>query len=292
MVTILEYSHLSRHVYHVHMNLYGLTNNKLNKHSIRDQLAKFAKKGFTGWAEIIDVGENVIPAQPFFARLYIKFSNGKANDAVVAFRGTDNWDNDKVDFKSWFSDVAGDGKHDKLPAYLPLAWHFVNLSREYLRKYFPHARLNVTGHSLGGALAQLIVAQVREPVRAITFNSPGIADMPHVQKDSAALIHGVNARYGFINKVGKQLGEVIYIDISQEEKNAKEAFALYQQANQEKKTIESGKHPFADDLLTEEMDGELEQAGIDFAASCAAQHSIANMITALQHHQDIANRAF
>ena len=168
------------------------------------------------------------PTRPFYAAMYIKFRDGRPADAVVSIRGTvmQRFGNMEVDALSWWSDALSKGEHDTLPIYINHAWGFVIKCLKIARRY--NLGLKLTGHSLGGAIAQLICLTIYN-LRAVTFNAPGYGNMPGVYKDRAGAIHNINSRYGLINKVGLTLGEIYYIDVPNMAADAKQLIQRYQQ---------------------------------------------------------------
>ena len=87
---------------------------------------------------------------------------------VIIFRGTDKYSNDTVstDYKNDFSMVL-----NKIPEQLTDALNFY----DDVKSKFPNKKIDVTGHSLGGSLSQ-IVPSVRG-CEAVTFNAYGTKDM-------------------------------------------------------------------------------------------------------------------
>ena len=199
MIKAIEYAILSNHVYHPDRDvLDGMNFRTLNS---RELTSGRVMQSGTHWYRITDVDPSLTPNLNFYAALYVKFKSGFATDAVVAIRGTVEqiYNNDKVDGVSWWSDVLGHGQYDMLPSYYPKASYFFRKARDYTRHYFPKAHVSLTGHSLGAALAQLLVA-AGKPFTAVTFNSPGIGNMPGVDENMSAYVTGINSKYGFINK--------------------------------------------------------------------------------------------
>jgi pimeloyl-ACP methyl ester carboxylesterase len=220
MLRIIDYARMSADVYGTH-KYYGTNYNQ--RHQVRSD--------FTGIAKVLDVDPRMHTDNNFFAQLYIKFCNGKAKAAVVAIRGTvlGRIDNDVEDFVSWWSDVLANGGADRLPGYLTLAIRFYYKAKSYVRRYFPHIiSVAVTGHSLGGAIAQLVTLTGR-PAKAVAFNSPGCGNMPGINPNYSGFVYSVNAKYGFINKIGITVAPHLFlVDVPQDAAQAK---AILQQVD-------------------------------------------------------------
>ena len=89
-------------------------------------------------------------------------SDGK--NIIIAYRGTDS-------FKNY------DGQNDIAMAKSKIPAQAIDAIRIYdkLKREYPNADITVTGHSLGGSLAE-IVSGIRGTL-AVTFNAYGIRDM-------------------------------------------------------------------------------------------------------------------
>jgi len=113
----------------------------------------------------------------FFARCY---QSRTSHELVIAYRGTDNLGNIIADRNiglRWFSHWSS--YDDAAIAF----YHYV-LKNFQSQTTFP-APIWLTGHSLGGYLAQIVAAQHDHNTVAIVFNAPGVggltgpADDPH-----------------------------------------------------------------------------------------------------------------
>ena len=222
MITILEYALLSGHVYQPNVTTYFGT--KIKSRPI-SQLSKITD---SHWYQITDIDPNMHPYHSYYAALYVKFQDGRPTDAVVSIRGTvtSMLGDDVEDFFGWWADALSNGEYDRIPSYVHLIWAFV--IECITIAHHLSVKLNLTGHSLGGAIAQIICLTIHI-FETITFNAPGCGHMPRVYKDRSGAIHNINSRYGFINKVGLVMGEIDYIDVPNMEAEAKQIFTRYKE---------------------------------------------------------------
>jgi len=138
-----------------------------------------------------------------FARLYVRKIGSIPNAAVLAYRGT-------IPTKA--GNLADDTEltiHFD-PEDDPRAKAFFILAHNYVIRLGLHLRL--TGHSLGGAFAQLVAVASRLEPETVTFNSPGIGQIMGIEDTwQYPYIHNINAEHGVINKVGKTIGDITWI---------------------------------------------------------------------------------
>ena len=142
----------------------------------------------------------------FFARLYIKKINNKNVAAVVAYRGTlvDKIENDIDDIRIGLK---------KIPTSYTSAERFYCHANQYAKKKFGLG-VKLTGHSLGGALAQLVAIKAAAHPQTVAFNSPGIGDLNTIDPDgSYPYLHNINSKKGLINKFNHTVGSVDEIKI-------------------------------------------------------------------------------
>ncbi|MSP53371.1 MAG: hypothetical protein EXR81_03860 [Gammaproteobacteria bacterium] len=176
MIRIREYAAISGHVYQPNTNNYMEEKFAFFKsENLKD------RKTVDGWKIIQDVDPHTNSANNFFAALYIKFSNGEATDAVIAMRGTmpSNFNNIITDVLSWYSAAIGTNWHNHLPAYVADVAEFTHLAIDYLEQHFPtlhETDIRFTGHSLGGALAQIMALRCHY-YPCVSFNSPSCRGM-------------------------------------------------------------------------------------------------------------------
>jgi hypothetical protein len=229
MLKIVEYAALSAHVYDP---------NKTQIRGIKIKTLEASNLAFEPsieWYRIIFSSRDNFPSWGFYAQLYVKFSQGRVTDAVMVIRGSSSLKDYWIDFQSFASDVLADGRKDKIPHYLHLAITTYNKYRRYLSsaKILENrsTSLKITGHSLGGVIAQLIPFQAGYPAIAITFNSPGcghlLNDKSRSVEDYCQHIVNVDSRYGIINKIGLKVGCTYLIDVPEMEAAAKALEASY-----------------------------------------------------------------
>ena len=121
---------------------------------------------------VIDKAENT--ENGFYAEAY---SNGK--DIIIAYRGTDDWQDRMVDF---------DMVRSQLPNQCIDAVRFY----DKVANNNKNSDITVTGHSLGGSNAE-IVSAIRGTV-AVTFNAYGVRDMfkPYTRLKEDNIVNYVN----------------------------------------------------------------------------------------------------
>lgn len=121
----------------------------------------------------------------------VSYKNG--NEIVIAFRGTDS-----------FLDIAISDLQialGKIPQQANSAIKYY----EMVRQAYPDCEITITGHSLGGALAQYVASAKNE--NAVTFNAPGISMPQGGSTDN--IVNYVNLN-DFIGSFGDHIGTTKY----------------------------------------------------------------------------------
>lgn len=147
----------------------------------------------------------------FFARLYY---HERKRQAVIAYRGTN-----PIRIGTVFSDLEIGMKH--YGSYDLAATYFFSIAMKLLQEKMPEISLPplVTGHSLGGYLAQVVADYYQnEQVIAIVFNAPGTGGL--YNSELHRKVNGYNPRiYNIVNRMdlihlsgGGQAGQIIYLD--------------------------------------------------------------------------------
>src|SRR3990167_8905685 len=128
MINLSEYAFFAGKTYHVPTKSYlGVEITALNYTEINQST--------TGWFQISDITQQPQFSENFYAALFVKFVQGRPTDAVVSIRGTvlSKTSNLLVDTEAWISDVIGNGKSLRIPAYLHLAQRFFSAAKNYMR---------------------------------------------------------------------------------------------------------------------------------------------------------------
>lgn len=269
MLKIVEYAKISKDTYSASTSFNFLTKDILKKHN---------SKLPDGFYRVIDVVPSYTTNPAFFPALYVKYKFGQAVNAVVAIRGSSNIKNYEVDVHTWYKDILRIASSDELPAYYMPALNFFREARAYINHYIGEPRVTLTGHSLGGALAQSIVGVGGKPFYAVTFNSPGIGHFKAINVDFAPWVKNINSRYGFINKIGKPFGEIVYVDVLEKEAEAKAAWAALRDEAETVNSLEQDKDVLTDTELLNRIDIDALTARNDFMISVVPQHRIENIV--------------
>ncbi|HXF92651.1 MAG TPA: calcium-binding protein [Nitrospiraceae bacterium] len=131
------------------------------------KLAGFAEALATQFAATYSIVSVSPPNLNGFSAVLFQKNDG-SNDRFLAIRGT----NDPFDAFTDLVDIGLLGSADIQAQYASLEAFYTQLKDEL--KLTPAERLIVTGHSLGGFLAQTFTADHADVVSAYTYNAPGI----------------------------------------------------------------------------------------------------------------------
>ena len=98
------------------------------------------------------------------------FKNTETNEYVIAFRGTNDREDviDDIIMGATSSGLLGDITNKQFKE----AFAFADEQIARIKELDPNAKISVAGHSLGGALAQIIGAKLK--LQTITFNAYGV----------------------------------------------------------------------------------------------------------------------
>lgn len=231
-IEIIEYAKLSYDVYYNKNDQKGmlpigwrrsiehdrkfLTQDKLytNYDNIRQKINLLKKVSGSDINQLNEDNEKHYAEQidTFLGRLYLK----NEAETVIAFRGTV-----PGVLNDYYSDI-------KLGLHLETshnthARNFYDMVKEFLSKNINFCQRPVlTGHSLGGYLAQLIAVEQQLP--AIVFNAPKIGGYrdPYLNnklissKQHYEQIYNVDVDYDFIHQIGTPIGHTIILQGDEE----------------------------------------------------------------------------
>lgn len=134
--------------------------------------------------------------------LQITTYEGENGDIVIAYRGTDegrDWSDANLSLGPY--ELFGLGGHD-FGVMLDQAKAYT----EAVQKQFPGKKVSLTGHSLGGAITQVMATETG--LDANTFNAPGAAKMArdYTGKNPPTCLNNHNRRKDAVGMIGTQAG--------------------------------------------------------------------------------------
>jgi hypothetical protein len=303
---LLDYAYLAANVYHSHKDdkLMGFRPNKYR--SIRELRNDMSHR--TGWYQLDFPQLQMSHDWSFYADLYAKVYYGKIQHLMISFRGTDKFLDYIEDALHWWNTVLPDGNliEWSIPGYWDYALDFIMKCNRVIKDLDNHGLFakicgqHVTGHSLGGALANLVAGKgaicmppstnVWLPVMPdiISFNAPGIEGMRHV--DCSGFPQGqvisMRAQYDMVSALGKSYGYVMNNIIPEGCAEAKQAFEM-QQGIEAPVTAGQQLCDKNDLCLDQERVRELMSAGAFYE-----QHSMDNFLRLILKDMDSPTFAF
>ena len=248
-IGLMDYAYLALNVYHDPNDTKTLGGTRPQKILGSTGLVHTVRTG-KGWYQMDIPGYNLIQSSSFYADFYVKIYNGKIHHLMVAFRGTFNRNNKLVDAETWWPATLPGTDHG-LPTvgYWSQAVGFICNCSHLIREMDRHHLLthfcghHMTGHSLGGALANLVAAKalICQPANmhsqlpmtpdVISFNAPGVANMPGVCESTfcEGRVISMRAEYDAVSAIGEPYGYVVNNALPEAEASSKEAFDIQHQ---------------------------------------------------------------
>lgn len=104
--------------------------------------------------------------------------NGKTDEAVIAFRGTENYNTEEL-FNDWSTNFAAALGTE--PSQFKIAQERVPQIIEQLKLQFPGIKIYATGHSLGGGLAQQAGYLSPDILEVFAFNPSPVTNWSFLQ---------------------------------------------------------------------------------------------------------------
>ncbi len=247
-LTLLDFGFLAANVYHS-------KNDQLGKKPIvisrLDKLEHVIASNMCAWIHYVDPSVALNPKNGFYAEFLLKIYDGRIQHCMIAIRGTDDHKASNIwqDVKTWgWNALDDDDKNTKQPSYITQVKVFASRCRDLIsmldknKLLASKVTMNITGHSLGGALANLVVADnlktrptyltsfMKAMPNVISFNAPGIGNMQGITatKLYQSYVKSIRSKYDVISKIGKSYGDVIDVDVlsAKPEMHLTESFAL------------------------------------------------------------------
>lgn len=303
-IALLDYAYLALNVYHTPKDnkLLGFRPQPIKNLQNIKQRAQYNTEG---WYQLQTEDVFLPTTQPFYADVYVKIYRNKIRHIMLAMRGTvpSIAGNISEDVKTWWKAVVSSNQSIlNEPSFYThqLSFFLVNFDRvvgrlSKLNLIADDCAFHATGHSLGGALANLVSAAAipvsAQPFTVISFNAPGIASMQGVSTSAfrEGQVISMRATYDFVSAISEPYGYVINIKIPQHYTQAKQAFAIEAAKNSE--GHRTFKQTMCDAVLGCDTYQRLEQAS-DLYDSLLAQHSMDNFIHVIAQNPSVASRSF
>lgn len=149
-----------------------------------------------GWRQVAQTSDD----NGFHAKAFVK-----DKQVIIAFRGSDDVADLKVD-------------HQMLAGRLPAQFGNANQFVQQLKETHPNCEIIVTGHSLGGSLAELTASKHKD-IKGITFDAVGVQDIIQQQRSrlDIGLADNENTlnyvvRGDIISNANKHVGTTVVVD--------------------------------------------------------------------------------
>ncbi len=280
MLTIQDVSNLALYIYHdnsvnkkylsgyvVNQKLYDI---KTLQEAIKTQDGMFEVAADRPMQNMINFQQN------FYGSVFVKVKHQQPQAMVISIRGTEpeKWNNDWADIHSWWKCIFDENAKVNCPQYYCSNAHLLCCKAMDFAKSLAlsYQKIFVTGHSLGGAIAALVPTKIQLPLRAITFNAPGIKQIPGVKNISDRVIN-IRSEYDFVSSVGEPVGPQWNVFVPEHAQQAKSVFEINKPEE---------KYPLPHRLLNN-MPIQNLLAMKDFLLSVRAQHSMLNLWKTLNH---------
>lgn len=267
-LSIIELAKLSLHVYKDKKTIAQMIPGYVKPPLYEDDFISGLNTYNNGFYEVIidefyqsTLAEN----HPFYASLYVKIQHKKPVAAVIAIRGTDNFENGVQDVKSWWKSFFNDDASINVPNYYLHRTNFFYIKvRAFIQKIgLSLHQCEFTGHSLGGAIAALMPTYAGIPVHATTFNAPGVKAISGV-KNFYHRVTNIRSTYDFVSAINFPIGPQYDYLVPEMVDEAKLAFAIAKTHEEYPLT----RLDFIGDQIEEDV----------FFASVISQHKMANLL--------------
>lgn len=245
-IGLMDYAYLALNVYHGKHDLKYLGFRPQEVQSIVILQKDMQKRN--GWFQISFDALKMSHDYDFYAEFYVKVFNQKIQHLMISFRGTSKFYDYGEDALTWWNTVlpGSDYYSQSVPRYWKYAHEFIMKCNSVIKQFDNQGLLanvcgqHITGHSLGGALANLVAAkaaicqppQMRShlPVMPdiISFNAPGVGGMTHINQSAFAegQVISMRAEYDMVSALGESYGYVINNIVPEGFEDAQTAFNI------------------------------------------------------------------
>jgi hypothetical protein len=229
-VCLLDYSYLALNVYHSNQHKQLLGKRPVLISSL-EEINTIIDSQQQGWFQLTDANNSQSIHHNFYAELYAKIYQKKIQHIMIAIRGTmiNNLSNVYEDVSTWWKDIlSSTATIYKKPSYWPLVNQFLSWGHNLIQTLKHHRLLasqcdyHATGHSLGGALVNLLSGYadllLSPQLYIISFNPPGIGNMENVTHASyfENQVITMRAEYDWVSSLGQPYGIVINNEIKEQ----------------------------------------------------------------------------